>query len=195
MNCSMPDFPVHHQLPELAQTHVYWVGDATQPSYPLSSPSPSAFKLSQNQGLFQWVSSSHQVAKVLRLTEDERVEGLALIFSCENSKITTHCWTTINRRMLDPPKKDTPHPRAKEKPQQDSRRGEIAFIIKPHTCQSCSEGSNKTLCAPGPRDPTETEPDLPLSVWVSSAEAWVSCGLLQGQGLCMQQTWVTQYMA
>ena len=54
-----------HQLLELAQTHVHWVGDAIQPSHPLSSPSPPAFNLSQNQGLFQWVSSSHQVAKVL----------------------------------------------------------------------------------------------------------------------------------
>ena len=65
MDCSMPGFPVHHQLPELAQTHVYWVGDAIQPSHPLSSPSPPAFNLSQHQGLFQWVSSLHQVAKVL----------------------------------------------------------------------------------------------------------------------------------
>ena len=62
---SMPGFPVHHWLPELAQTHVHWVGDAIQPSHPLSSPSPPAFNLSQHQGLFQWVGSSHQVAKVL----------------------------------------------------------------------------------------------------------------------------------
>ena len=60
-----PGFPVHHQLPELTQTHVHWVGDAIQPSHPLSSPSTPAFNLSQNQGLFQWVSSSHQVANVL----------------------------------------------------------------------------------------------------------------------------------
>ena len=57
--------PVHHQLPELTQTHVHWVGDAIQPSHLLSSPSPPAFNLSQHQGLFQWVSSSHQVAKGL----------------------------------------------------------------------------------------------------------------------------------
>ena len=66
MDCSMPDFPVNHQLPELAQTHVHRVNDAIQPSHPLLSPSP-AFNLSQHQGLFQWVSSSHQVAKVLEL--------------------------------------------------------------------------------------------------------------------------------
>ena len=65
MDCNMTGFPVHHQLPELAQTHVHQVCDAIQPSHPLSSPSPSAFNLSQHQGLFQWVSSSHQVAKVL----------------------------------------------------------------------------------------------------------------------------------
>ena len=66
MDCSMPAFPVLHQLPELAQTHVHWVGDAIQPSHPLSSPSPPVFNLSQHQGLFQGVSSSHQVAKVLK---------------------------------------------------------------------------------------------------------------------------------
>ena len=65
MDCRTSGFPVHHQLPELAQTHVHWVGDAIQTSHPLSSPSPPAFYLSQHQGLFQWVSSLHQVAKVL----------------------------------------------------------------------------------------------------------------------------------
>ena len=65
MDCSMPGFPVHHQLPELAQTHVHWVSDAIQPSHPLLSPSPPIFNLSQHQDLFQWVSSLHQVAKVL----------------------------------------------------------------------------------------------------------------------------------
>ena len=64
MNCSTPGFPVHHQLPELAQTHVHWVGNAIQSSHPLSSPSPPAFNLFHHQGLFHWVSS-HQVAKVL----------------------------------------------------------------------------------------------------------------------------------
>ena len=65
MECSSPGFPAHHQLPELAQTHVHQVGDAIQPSHPLLSPSPPAFNLAQHQGLFQWVSSSHQVAKIL----------------------------------------------------------------------------------------------------------------------------------
>ena len=66
MDCSTPGFPVHHQLPELAQIHVDWVSEAIQPSHPLSNQSP-AFSLSQHQGLFQWVNSSHQVAKGLEL--------------------------------------------------------------------------------------------------------------------------------
>ena len=65
MDCSMPGFPVHHELLELTQTHVHWVGDAIQPSSLLSSPYPPAFNHSQHQGLFKWVSSSHQVAKGL----------------------------------------------------------------------------------------------------------------------------------
>ena len=65
MGCSTPGLPVHHQLPEFTQTHVHWVGDAIQQSHPLSTPSPPAFNISQHQGLFQWVSSSHQVAKEL----------------------------------------------------------------------------------------------------------------------------------
>ena len=65
MNHNMPGLPVYHQLPESTQTHVHWVGDAIQPSHHLLSPSPPALSLSQDQGLFQWVSSSHQVAKVL----------------------------------------------------------------------------------------------------------------------------------
>ena len=65
MDCSIPGLPVHCQLPEFTQTHVHWVGDAIQPSHPLSSPFPPALNLSQHQGLFQWVSSSNQVAKVL----------------------------------------------------------------------------------------------------------------------------------
>ena len=65
MDCSTPGLPVHHQIPEFTQTHVHWVGDAMQPSHPLSSPSPPTFSLSQHQGLFWWVNSSNQVAKVL----------------------------------------------------------------------------------------------------------------------------------
>ena len=64
-DCRMPGFPVYHQLLEFTQIHVHWVGDATQPSHPLSSPFPSTFNLSQHQGLFKWVSFLHQVTKVL----------------------------------------------------------------------------------------------------------------------------------
>ena len=67
MNCSTPGFPVLHYLPEFAQTHVHWVSNIIQPSHPLSAPSPLAFNLPQHQGLFRWVSSSYQVAKVLEL--------------------------------------------------------------------------------------------------------------------------------
>ena len=73
MDCSTPGFPVHCQLLEFTQTHVHWVGDAIQPSHPLSSPSSVAFNLAQHQGLFQWVSSSHQVDKVLRVSASASV--------------------------------------------------------------------------------------------------------------------------
>ena len=65
MDCSTSGLPFHHQLPEFIQTHVHWVSDDIQPSHPLSSPSPPIFNLSQHQCLFKWVSSSHQVAKLL----------------------------------------------------------------------------------------------------------------------------------
>ena len=71
MDCSTPGLPVHHQLLELAQTHVHRVGDAIQPSPPLSCPSPPAFNLSQHQVIFQRVSSSNQVAKVLASASNE----------------------------------------------------------------------------------------------------------------------------
>ena len=70
MDCSMPGLPVHHQLLEFTQTYVHWVSDAIQPPHPLSSASPPAFNLSQHQGLFKWVSSSHQVTKVLEHQND-----------------------------------------------------------------------------------------------------------------------------
>ena len=65
MNRSTPGLPVHHHLPELTQTHVHWVHDAIPPSHPGSSLSPPAPNLSQHQSLFQWVNSSHEVAKLL----------------------------------------------------------------------------------------------------------------------------------
>ena len=65
MDCSTPGLPAHHQLPEFTEIHVHWVGDAIQPSHPLSSPSPPTLNLSQHQCLFKWVSSLYQVAKIL----------------------------------------------------------------------------------------------------------------------------------
>ena len=65
LDWSRPGFPVHHQLLELTQAQFHWVGDAIQPSHSLSAPPPPAFNLSQHQGLYQWVSSSHKMAKVL----------------------------------------------------------------------------------------------------------------------------------
>ena len=78
MDCSMPGLPVHHQLPEFTQIHVHWVSDAIQPAHPLSSPSPPAFILSQHQGLFQRVSSSH-------CSKD-------FAFNSEKSKLRCHCF-------------------------------------------------------------------------------------------------------
>ena len=75
INSSTPGFPVHHQLPELTQTHVHQVGDAIQPSHPLSSHSPPAFNLSQHQGLFQWISSSYKVSKVLEFQLQLGIHG------------------------------------------------------------------------------------------------------------------------
>ena len=73
MNCSTPGLPVHYQLPESTQTHVHWVSGAIQPSHPLLSCSPPALNLSQHQGLFQWVSSLHQVAKILGVSASTSV--------------------------------------------------------------------------------------------------------------------------
>ena len=77
MNCSTPGLPVHHQLPEFTQTSVHWVSNAIQPSHPWSSPSPPAPNPSHHQSLFQWVNSSHEVAKVLefQLHSLQRTQG------------------------------------------------------------------------------------------------------------------------
>ena len=75
VDCSIPGFPVIHYLPEFVLTHVHWVGDAIQPSHPLPPPSPLALNLSQHLGLFQWVGSSKQVAKVLELQHPMNSQG------------------------------------------------------------------------------------------------------------------------
>ena len=94
--------------------------------------------------------------------------------------LTEDCWI--------PPEKDTPHPTAKEKAQQDGRKGGVAFRIKPHTSQTYLEGSDKTLCTPGPRDPTETARPA-FDCWSVSCGGLVSSGLPWGQGHWQQQTW------
>ena len=82
MNRSTPGLPVHHQLPEFTQTHIHRVGDAIQPSHPLSSPSPPAPNPSQCQSLFQWLSSSHQVAKVLEFQlQHQSFQWISSLFS------------------------------------------------------------------------------------------------------------------
>ena len=109
MDCNTPGLPVHHHLLELAQTHVRRVGDAIQSSHPLLSPSPPAFSLSQNQGLFQWVRSSHQVAKVLELqhqsfqwlsqTDFLRINWLDLLAIQGTLKsLLQQCWKYIKRK-------------------------------------------------------------------------------------------------
>ena len=80
MDCSVPGLPVHHQLPELTQSHVHRVGDTNQPSHPLSSPSSPVFNLSKHRGLFQWVSSSHQMAKLWVLEFQLQHQSLQWIF-------------------------------------------------------------------------------------------------------------------
>ena len=97
MGYSTPGFPAHHQLAELAQTHVHQVGDAIQPSHPLSSPSSSAFSLSQHQGLFHWIGPLHQVAKVLELQHQSiqwifRVDLLAAQGTLKNLLLCGLCF-------------------------------------------------------------------------------------------------------
>ena len=85
MGCSILGFPVLHHLLEPAQTHIHWVGDAIQPSCPVLSPSPPTFSLSQHQGLYQWVGSSHQVSQVLELQPQH--QSLQWIFRIDYFRI------------------------------------------------------------------------------------------------------------
>ena len=82
MTCSTPGLPVHHQLLEFTQTHVHRVGDAIQPSHPLSSPSPPALNPSQHQSLFQWVNSSHEVAKAYWAPTDLGSSSFSILSFC-----------------------------------------------------------------------------------------------------------------
>ena len=105
MDCSTPGFSVLHHLPEFAQTHIYWVNDAIQPSHPPSSPSPLALNLSQHQGLFQWVTFLHQVAKVLELQHQSFqwiqgwfLLGLTGLISLQSKGLSRVFSSTIVRR-------------------------------------------------------------------------------------------------
>ena len=82
--------PFHHQLPGLAQTHVHQVGDPIQPSHSLLSSTPPAFNLYQHQGLFQWVSSSHQVAKLLEFQVNKKVRAVLRVWKWSQS--TNRAW-------------------------------------------------------------------------------------------------------
>ena len=128
MNRSTPGLPVHHQLPEFTQTHAHRVSDAIQPSHPLSSPSPPAPNPSQHQGLFQWVNSSYEVAKVLEFQLQhqsfqwtprisfrmDRLDLLA-VWSCDSTSLVTlertgpHAWGSAVSVSSQPPA--TPPPR------------------------------------------------------------------------------------
>ena len=102
MKRSTPGLPVYHKLLEPTQTHVNWVSDAIQPSHPLSSPSPPALNLSQHQGLFKWVSSSHQVAKVLEFQFQHQSFQwiLRTVQECSVLPMNTQDqWTLISFRM------------------------------------------------------------------------------------------------
>ena len=109
MNCSMLGFPVFHYLPEFAQTHDHWISDAIQPSHSLSPPSPPAINLSQHQGLFQWVSSPHLVAKLLELQHQvtrgswvgDWLRGWQWLLSGlapgqSKAAVSPRCWTSSN---------------------------------------------------------------------------------------------------
>ena len=97
MDCNTPGLPVHGQFPEFTQTHVHWVGDAIQPFHPLSSPSLPAFNLSHHHGLFQGVSSSHQVARVLELQLQLQHQSFQWIFRVEGTEYPgTKIWTLVH---------------------------------------------------------------------------------------------------
>ena len=102
MDCSLPGFPVHHQFPELTQTHVHRIGNAIQPSHSLLFPSPPTFDLSQHQGLFKCVNSSHQVANILEFQLQHqsfqwifRIDGLITLQSKGISRVFSN--TTVQK--------------------------------------------------------------------------------------------------
>ena len=130
-----------------------------------------------------WDCIWHKIAEYKDICSSSPVRTQKLQLTAEQTSIG-ECWS--------PSKKDAPCPRTKQKPQQDGRRGrrgETKFRIKFHAIRDVWRAQTKTCVHQDPGIPQETEPDLPLSVWVSPAEAGLSNGLLWGQGLWLQQTW------
>ena len=101
--------------------------------------------------------------------------------------VVFYSWVIAKGILLLIFNRDTPYPRAKEQPQQDDRRGKFAFRIKPHSRRRRSEGSNQPCVHQDPETPRRLRQNY---VWVSPMEVWVSSGMLQRQGLWVQQTWV-----
>ena len=101
MDYSTPGLPILLYLPEFAQTHVHWVGDAIQPFHPLSSPSPPALNVSQHQGLFQWVGSAHQVAKVLEFQlQHQSFQWISSVQSLSHAWLFATPWTAALQAFL-----------------------------------------------------------------------------------------------
>ena len=101
VDCSTPGCPVLHYLQKFAQTNVHWVSDAIQPSHPLSSPSPPALNLSQHQGLFQWVSSSHQVTKILELQlQHQSFQWIFRVDFLQDGLVWSPCYPRNSLRVL-----------------------------------------------------------------------------------------------
>ena len=101
MNCSRPGFPVLHYLPEFVQTHVYWVSDAIQPSHPLLPPSSLALSLSQHQGLYQWVGSPHQVAKVVEVQlQHQSFQWIFSVYLLEDWLVCSPCCPRDSSRVF-----------------------------------------------------------------------------------------------
>ena len=110
MDCSTLGLPVHHQILEFTQTHVQWVGDAIQPSHPLSSPSPLAFNLAQHQGLFQGVSYSHQMAKVMEFQLQHKCfQWTPRTDLLQNGLVGSPCSPNLNGPWLKKSWLKTPH--------------------------------------------------------------------------------------
>ena len=103
MDCSTSGFPEHHQILELAQTHVHWIGDAIQPSHPLLFPSSPTFRLSQHQDIFKWVSSSHKVAKLLEFQlQHQAFQWIFRVDFLENVLVGSSCYTRTHKGIFQP---------------------------------------------------------------------------------------------